>query len=75
MELSNQEKIKTFRENETYKYSSILEADTIKQVEMKKKLRKCIKQVEMKKKLRKYISGELKSNSRQNYVPETLSKE
>ena len=32
---TNQEKIKTLREKETYKYSGILEADTIKQVEMK----------------------------------------
>ena len=35
IELPNQEKIKTFREKETYKYLGILEADTIKQVEMK----------------------------------------
>ena len=38
MELSNQEKIRTLREKETYKYLSILEADTIKQVEMKEKI-------------------------------------
>ena len=37
MELSNQDKIRTFGEKETYKYSGILEADTIKQVEMKEK--------------------------------------
>ena len=37
MELSNQEKIKTFGEKETYKYIGILEADTIKQEEMKEK--------------------------------------
>ena len=30
MELPNQEKIKTFEEKETYKYSGILEVDTIK---------------------------------------------
>ena len=35
MELQNQDKIKTFAENETYKYLGILGADTIKQVEMK----------------------------------------
>ena len=40
MELPNQEKIKTFAENETYKYLDILEADTNKQVEMKDKIRK-----------------------------------
>ena len=35
MELPNQDKIRTLGEKETYKYLSILEADTIKQVEMK----------------------------------------
>ena len=35
IELSNQEKIRTFEEKETYKFSGILLADTIKQVEMK----------------------------------------
>ena len=37
MELPNQEKIRTLGEKETYKYLEILEADTIKQVEMKEK--------------------------------------
>ena len=54
-------KIRTFGKKETYKYLGILEADTIKQVEMKEKLRK-------------NISGKLESYSRQNYVAETLSK-
>ena len=40
IELPNQEKIRTIRENETYKFLGILEADTIKQVEMKEKLKK-----------------------------------
>ena len=40
MELPNQEKIRTLGENETYKYVGILEADTIKQVEMKEKIQK-----------------------------------
>ena len=40
MELSNQDKIITLWENETYKYLDILEDDTIKQVEMKDKIRK-----------------------------------
>ena len=40
MELPNQDKIRTLRENETYKYLGILEADTIKQVKMKEKIRK-----------------------------------
>ena len=40
MELPNQDKIRTLAENETYKYLGILEADTIKQVEMKDKIQK-----------------------------------
>ena len=37
MELPNQYKIRTLGENETNKYLGILEADTIKRVEMKAK--------------------------------------
>ena len=40
MELLNQDKIKTLGEKETYKYLSILEADIIKQEEMKDKIQK-----------------------------------
>ena len=40
MELPNQDKIRTFGEKETYKYLGILEADTIKQMEMKDKIQK-----------------------------------
>ena len=40
IELPNQDKIRTLSENETYKYLAILEADTIKQVEMKAKIQK-----------------------------------
>ena len=40
MELPNKDKIKTLAENETYKYLVILEADTIKQAEMKEKIQK-----------------------------------
>ena len=40
MELPNQDKIRTLGENETYKYLGILGADTIKQVEMKDKIKK-----------------------------------
>ena len=40
MELPNHDKIRTLEENETYKYLGILEADSIKQVEMKDKIRK-----------------------------------
>ena len=40
IELPNQEKIRTLGEKETYQYLGILEADTIKQVEMKGKIQK-----------------------------------
>ena len=60
VELPNLDKIRTLREKETY--LAILEADTIKKVEMKEKFRK-------------NISGELESYSQQNYVLETLLKE
>ena len=40
MELPNQEKIRTLEEKETYKYLEILEADIIKQEEMKEKIKK-----------------------------------
>ena len=40
MELPNHVKIRTLEENEPYKYLSILEADTIKQVQMKDTIRK-----------------------------------
>ena len=40
MELPNQEKIRTLGERETYKYLGVLEADTIKLVEMKEKIKK-----------------------------------
>ena len=40
IELLNHDKIRTLGENETYKYLGILEADTIKQVQMKDKTRK-----------------------------------
>ena len=62
MELPNQDKIRTLGEKETYKYLGILEADTIKQVEMKEKFLK-------------NISEELECYSRQNYISETLLKE
>ena len=40
MELPNHDKIRMLEENETYKYLGILEADTIKQVQMKDMIRK-----------------------------------
>ena len=60
MELPNHDRIRTLEENETYKYLGILEADTIKQVQMTWS--------------EKNISGERK-NSRQNSPTETSSKE
>ena len=39
MELPNHDKIRTLEKNETYKYLGILEADTIKHVEMKDTIR------------------------------------
>ena len=40
IELPNHDKIRTLEENETYKYLGILDADTIKLVQMKDKIRK-----------------------------------
>ena len=40
MELPNQDKIRTLRENETYKQLGILEADIMKQVKIKDKIQK-----------------------------------
>ena len=57
MELPNKDKIKTLVENETYKYLGILEADTIKQAEMKEKIQK-----EYLRRTRKLL--EIKFNSR-----------
>ena len=42
MELPNPDKIRTLGEMENYKYLSILETGTIKQVEMKEKIQKKI---------------------------------
>ena len=59
MELPNQDKIRTHGENETYKHFVILEADTIKQVEIKDKIQKeyCRKLPEKKIKSRNLIKG------------------
>ena len=57
IELPNQDKIRTIAENETYKYLGILEADTIKQIEMENKIQK-----EYLKRTRKLL--EIKLNSR-----------
>ena len=62
IELPNQDKIRTLGEKENYKYLAILEADTIKQVEMKDKiqneyLRRTRKLHETKLSSRKLIKG------------------
>ena len=40
IELPNQEKVRTLGENDSYKYLEILEADTIKHVDIKEKIKK-----------------------------------
>ena len=44
IELQNQDKIRTLGEKDTYKYWGLLEADTIKQVEMNEKIFKRVSQ-------------------------------
>ena len=61
VELPDQVVIRTFREKETYKYLGILEADTIKQEEMKENIKK-------------NSSEEQENYSRQNSIAGTLSK-
>ena len=62
MELPNHDRIRTLEEKETYKYLGILEADTIKQVQMKDTIRKeylrrTRKQLETKLPCRNLIKG------------------
>ena len=45
MELPNQSKIRTLGEKETYRYLSILEADIIKKVKMKGKIKNELQQL------------------------------
>ena len=59
MELPNQDKIRTLGEKETYKYLGILEADTIKQVEMKDKI-----QTEYLRRTRKLLETKISSRNR-----------
>ena len=61
MELPNEEKIWALVEKETNKYFGILEADTIKQVEIKEKLKTS-------------ISGKPESYPRQTSIAEILPK-
>ncbi len=58
IELPNKDKIKSLAENETYKYLGILEADTIKQVQMKDTTRK-----EYLKRTRKLLETKLSSRN------------
>ena len=58
MELPNQGKISLLRQKETYKYLGILQADTIKQVGIKEKM--------------KNISGEWENYLKPNYIAGTL---
>ena len=60
MELSSQDKIRTLGKNEAYKYLGISEADTIKQVEMKDKIKK-----EYLRRIRKLLETKL---SRRNLI-------
>ena len=57
MELQNQEKIKKPGEKETHKYLRILEADTIKQVKTKEKIKRTRNLLETKLYNRKLIKG------------------
>ena len=68
MELTNQDKIRTFGENETYKYLGILEADTIKQVEMKDKIQK-----EYLRRSRKLLETKLNLRQKNKYLGCTTS--
>ena len=61
IELPNQEKIWTPRVKEIYKYLGVLAVDSIKQVEMREKLKK-------------NISEDRKSYSKPNYIVEISSK-
>ena len=62
IELPNQKKINAFGGKEIYKYLGIMEADTIKQVEMKGKLKTS-------------ISGEQENYSKPSYIAEISSNE
>ena len=63
IELPTQDKIRTLGEKETYKYLGILEADTIKQVEMKDKIKK-----EYIRRTRKLLETKLSSRNLINWI-------
>ena len=58
IELPNQDKIRTLGENDAYKYLEILEADTIKQMQMKDKIQK-----EYRRRTRKLLETKLSSRN------------
>ena len=58
MELPNQDEIRTLGENETYKYLVILEADSIKHMEMREKIQK-----EYLRRTRKLLEAKLSSRN------------
>ena len=58
IEQSNQDKIRTHGEKENYKYLGILEADNIKQVEIKEKIKK-----EYPRRMRKLLETKLYSRN------------
>ena len=57
--LPNQEKIRTLGEKKTYKYLGLLEAETIKQVEMKEKIQERVSQKNQKTTRANSIAGTL----------------
>ena len=61
IEQPNQERIRTLEEKENYKYLGILEANTIKQGEMKEKNKKRVHQTNMKNFLKPSSAVEISS--------------
>ena len=57
IELSNKKKIRTLREKETNKYLGVFEVDTIKQVEMKEKIKKVSKENKKATRDKNYTAG------------------
>ena len=70
MELPNQDKIRTLKEKEKYKYFGILDADAIEQVEMKENIKK-----EYLKNIKKTIETKLSSSNFIKGIGKTLSTE
>ena len=64
IELPNRDKIRTLGENDNFKYLGILEADTIKQVQMKDKIQK-----EYLRRTRKLLKTKLSTNKWYMHYP------